>query len=165
MKVVSDASPLIALARIGHFDLLPKLYGIIVIPTEVYNEVVIAGAGLPGAKQTAGANWIQISAVRDAAALKMAVEKTGLGAGEVSAVILAQELSADLLLVDEWKARRFALAEGLSVKGCIGILESFHRRGLLLDLRGAYIRLLAEKIRVNLPALQDSLAKFSLPPL
>ena len=78
MKVVSDASPLIALARIGHFDLLPKLYGIIVIPTEVYSEVVIAGAGLPGAKQTAAANWIQITAVRDAAALKMAVEKRDL---------------------------------------------------------------------------------------
>jgi predicted nucleic acid-binding protein len=165
VKVVSDASPLISLARIGHFDLLPKLYGIVVIPTEVYNEVVIAGAGLPGAKQAAGANWIQATAVRDSAALKLAVEKTGLGTGEVSAVILAKELAADLLLVGEWKARRYAMAESLSVQGCIGILESFHRRGLLPDLRGAYIRLLAEKIRVNLQALQDSLAKFKLPPL
>jgi predicted nucleic acid-binding protein len=165
VKVVSDASPLIAFARIGHFDLLPKLYGTILIPTEVYNEVVIAGAGMPGAKQTAEASWIQVTAVRDSAALRAAVEKTGLGTGEVSAVILAKELAADLLLVDEWKARRFAMAEGLSVKGCIGILESFHRRGLLPDLRGAYIRLLAEKIRVNLQTLQDSLAKFGLPPL
>ena len=108
MKVVSDASPLIALARIGHFDLLPKLYGTIVISTEVYNEVVIAGAGLPGAKQAANATWVQVAALRDSAALSAAVEKTGLGMGEVSAVILAKELAADLLLVDEWKARRSA---------------------------------------------------------
>ena len=120
---------------------------------------------MPGAKQAAGATWVQVTALRDSAALRAAIEKTGLGMGEVSAVILAKELAADLLLVDEWKARRFALAEGLAVKGCIGILESFHRSGLLLDLRGAYVRLLAEKIRVNLQVLQDSLAKFSLPPL
>jgi hypothetical protein len=53
----------------------------------------------------------------------------------------------------------------LSVQGCIGILESFHRRGLLPDLRGAYLRLLTEKIHVALQILQDSLAKFNLPPL
>jgi predicted nucleic acid-binding protein len=138
---------LIALARIGHFDLLPRLYENVVVPTEVYNEVVIAGEGLPGAKQVAVATWIQVTAVRDPRALRVAVEETGLGAGEVSAVILAKELAADLLLVDEWKARRFAVAEGLSVKGCIGILESFHRGSLLPDLRRAYIRLLEEKIR------------------
>lgn len=165
MKVVSDASPLIALARIGHFDLLPKLYGGIIVSAEVYNEVVIAGAGLPGAKQAAQAAWIQVTPVRDSTALKVAVEKTGLGIGEVSAVLLAKELAVDLLLMDEWKARRYAVAEGLSVKGSIGILESLYRRAFLADLRGAYIGLLAEKIRVNLQTLQESLAKFDLPPL
>jgi predicted nucleic acid-binding protein len=165
VKVVSDSSPLIALARIGHFDLLPKLYGSIIVPTEVYNEVVIAGAGLPGAEQAANADWILVTAVRDPAALRLAVERTGLGTGEASAIILAKELEADLLLVDEWKARRFAAAEGLAVKGCIGILESLYRQNLLADLRQAYIRLLAEKIRVNLQTLQDSLVKFNLPPL
>ena len=58
MKVVADASPLITLARVGHFDLLPSLYGTIIIPTEVHNEIVLAGAGLPGATQAAAADWI-----------------------------------------------------------------------------------------------------------
>ena len=156
---------MIALARIGHFDLLPKLYENIVIPTEVYNEVVIAGAGLPGASQAARADWIQVTPVRDTAALKLAVEKTGLGTGELSAIILGKELAADLLLVDEWKARRFAIAEGLAVQGCIGILETLYRRAFLSDLRSAYVRLLAQKIQVNLQTLQESLVKFKLPPL
>ena len=165
MTVVSNASPLIALARIDHFDLVPKLYQNVVVPTEVYNEIVIAGAGLPGAVQVARAEWIQITPLRNATALQLAVEKTGLGTGELSAIILAQELQADLLLMDEWKARRYATAEGLAVQGCNGILENLYRRDFLSDLRSAYIRLLAHKIRVNLQMLQDSLRKFNLPPL
>jgi predicted nucleic acid-binding protein len=55
VKVVSDASPLIALARIECLELLPKLYGRVLIPTEVYVEVAVAGAALPGARQIAGA--------------------------------------------------------------------------------------------------------------
>jgi len=61
VTVVSDASPLITLARINCFDLLPKLYGRVYISTEVYNEVVIAGAGLAGATQVAHADWIEVS--------------------------------------------------------------------------------------------------------
>jgi predicted nucleic acid-binding protein len=165
VKVVSNASPLIALARIDHFDLVPKLYERVIISTEVYNEVVIAGAGLPGAIQVAGAEWIQVTPVRDSAAVQSALEKTGLGAGELSAIILAQEVQADLLLMDEWRARRYATAEGLAVQGCVGILETLYRRSVLTDLRTAYIRLLAQKIRLNLQTLQDSLRKFHLPPL
>jgi predicted nucleic acid-binding protein len=106
-----------------------------------------------------------VTPVRDSAALKLAVGRTGLGTGEASAIILAKELEADLLLVDEWRARRFAAAEGLAVKGCIGILESLYCKNFLADLRRTYIRLLAEKIRVNLQTLQDSLVKFNLSPL
>jgi predicted nucleic acid-binding protein len=43
VKVVSDASPLIALARVDCLDLLRKLYGNILIPTAVYEETVVAG--------------------------------------------------------------------------------------------------------------------------
>ena len=72
----------------------------------------------------------------------MAMNKTGLGTGELSAIILAKELGADLLLMDEWKAGRYATAEGLAVQGCI--LETLYRKAILPDLRSAYIRLLAE---------------------
>jgi predicted nucleic acid-binding protein len=56
VKVISDASPLIALARMDCLELLPKFYGLVLIPTEVYAEVTVAGAGLPGARQIAGAS-------------------------------------------------------------------------------------------------------------
>jgi predicted nucleic acid-binding protein len=64
-------------------------------------------------------------AIRGSALLGREMERTGLAAGEVSTVLLAKELEADLVLIDENKARRYAVSEGLLVvTGCIGILES-----------------------------------------
>ena len=50
MIVVSNSSPLITLARARHLELLREFYREIVISREVFDEVTIAGAGLPGAK-------------------------------------------------------------------------------------------------------------------
>src|SRR5260370_16020801 len=61
-----------------------------------------------------------------------------MGTGELSAVVLAKELSADLVLIDERKARRYAREESLPISGCVGILEDLCEQGDLSDLRGAY---------------------------
>jgi predicted nucleic acid-binding protein len=162
VKVVSDSSPLIALARIDCLQLLPKLYAKILLLTEVYNEVVIAGAGLAGAGQIAKAAWIEVCPVKNVAGLAEAIRQTGLGAGEISAVTLAKELGAGLTLIDERRARRYARGEGLEIIGSIGILETLYRRGQLTDLRDAYARLLAHGFRIDNEALQESLARLKL---
>jgi predicted nucleic acid-binding protein len=135
------------------------------VSTQVYNEVVVDGAGLPGATLAAQADWIEMAPVRNTAGLAAAIAKTGLGAGEVSAVFLAKEQSADLVLIDDWRARRYANQEALSIIGCVGILEDLHGQGFLLDLSGAYQRLIQQKTRIDLKTLQNSLAKFKLLPL
>jgi predicted nucleic acid-binding protein len=163
--VVSDSSPLITLARIGCFELLPKLYTDIYISNEVYTEVVIDGAGLYGAAETSQSDWIAVKVVQNTVGLAAGIATAGLGAGEISAVILAKELSADLVLIDEWKARRYAQQEGLVVIGCVGILEKFHESGHLSDLRGAYRRLVQHRVRIDLQTLQRSLDKLKLPRL
>lgn len=81
MTVVADSSPLIILAKLHCFDLLQKLYSTVWISTEVYNEVVVAGAGLPGALQVKAASWIDIKSIHDPASLAAARKKTGLGVG------------------------------------------------------------------------------------
>jgi len=58
MTVVSDASPLINLARIGQLDLLRQLYGTMLLPEAVWQEVVVDGAGQPGAAEVRAADWI-----------------------------------------------------------------------------------------------------------
>jgi predicted HTH domain antitoxin len=83
VKVVSNASPLITLARIGRLDSLRELYSAVTIPAEVYNEVVVAGAGMPGAAAVAKADWIRVSAVQDTEGFARAISMTGLGAGEI----------------------------------------------------------------------------------
>ncbi len=162
MKVVSNASPLITLARIGHLDSLRKLYETVHIPSEVYNEVVIAGAGMPGAASVANVDWLRVTPVQDAEGLAKAIVRTGLGRGEISAIFLAKELAADLTLMDERKGRRLALEEGLSVVGCIGILEEMYRRDEIKDLRQIYQELIRQNIRVDLRTLQASLKLFGL---
>jgi hypothetical protein len=54
--VVADSTPLIILAKLCLLDLLPRLYTKIYVSREVYEEVVVAGAGLPGAAAVASAD-------------------------------------------------------------------------------------------------------------
>jgi len=162
VKVVSNASPLVALARIGHLSSLHKLYETVHIPTEVYNEVVVGGAGMPGASAVSKAGWIQVTPVQDVVELEKAIVKTGLGTGELSAIFLAKQLAADLILMDERKGRRLALEEGLSVIGCIGILEELYRLGEIKDLRHIYQELLRQNVRIDSRTLQASLNQLGL---
>jgi predicted nucleic acid-binding protein len=58
MTTVSNASPLINLARIGLVDLLHKLYGSLLVPSAVWHEIVVQGAGQAGAEEVQTADWI-----------------------------------------------------------------------------------------------------------
>ena len=53
MIIISDTSPIINLAAIGQLSLLPRLYGTVVIPQAVYNEIVIEGTGQTGSTEVA----------------------------------------------------------------------------------------------------------------
>ena len=165
MIVVSNSSPLIALARIGRLSLLASLFERIQIPIEVQHEVTMAGRGLPGAEEVRKANWIELATAQPLTDPSLAQACQSLGSGERGAILLAKSVSANLVLLDESKARRVAQAAGLSVAGCLGILEVGARRGLVTDLRELYIDLLRQGIRFDIKLLQDSLARLGLPKL
>ncbi|MBZ5561476.1 MAG: DUF3368 domain-containing protein [Acidobacteriia bacterium] len=165
MTVVSNSSPLIALARIGRLNLLASFYKQILIPAEVHYEVTVAGRGFPGAEEVRKATWIEVVSQKSPFDPSLAQACQKLGAGERAAILLAKSLHADLVLLDEWKARRVARDAGLSVVGCLGILEAGARSGLVADLRQAYIDLLRHGIRFDIKLLQDSLARLGLPKL
>ncbi|MEX2299470.1 MAG: hypothetical protein WD733_00965 [Bryobacterales bacterium] len=165
MTVVSDASPLIALARVGQLGLLSAFYGRVLIAAEVYDEVTVAGHGLPGAEEVRRASWIETAkpAAEPNSVLRRALE--GLGAGERGTILLAHTISADLVLVDDAKARRAARQAGLTVLGCLGVLEAAARKTLILDLRQTYRELLGHGIRFDLRLLDASLDRLGLPKL
>ncbi len=165
MIVVSDSSPLIALARISRLDLLRSLYERIPISREVHQEVTVAGRDLPGGREVRTANWIHVVRRRSPGDQSLEQACEGLGGGERGSILLAKTLAAELVLLDEWKARRVAQKAGLSVVGCLGVLEAGARKGLVPDLRSAYLDLLQQGIRFDLRLLQESLARLGLPKL
>jgi predicted nucleic acid-binding protein len=85
-----------------------------------------------------------------------------LGAGEVSTILLARQLSAKLALIDERRARTLAVKEGLAVSGSIAILETGYRKKHVSDLREVYAQLLAAGVWIDQKKLNQSLASFDL---
>lgn len=128
MSVVSDASALINLARIGELELLHQLYGELLIPEAVWREVVIEGAGQPGAEEVRTASWIETRGVANKSLVRALQQE--LGAGEAEAIALAMEMGANLLLMDERLGRETARHLGLHYVGLIGVLIAAKRKGL-----------------------------------
>lgn len=120
MIVVSDSSPLLNLAIIDQLDLLQKLYEKVVIPQAVHDELVVQGAEMPGAGSIRNANWIMVQEVKDR--VLVAALSTQLDLGESEAIALAIESEAELLLLDERKARNVAAHLELDFTGLIGVL-------------------------------------------
>jgi predicted nucleic acid-binding protein len=165
VTVVADSSPLIILAKLNCFDLLQRLYSTLCISTEVHSEVVVAGAGLPGAAQVTAASWIEVKAIHDPSSLAAAKKKTGLGVGELSTIILAKETKASAVLLDDHRAREFARTERLHVRGTVGILETLYRRGYVSDLRALFQQLLANNVYIDRRLLNRRLLSLGLQPL
>ena len=93
---------------------------------------------------------------------KVAEACVGLGAGEKSVICLAAVLRADLVLIDEEKARRAAKRVGLSVAGSIAILERGAQPGFVDDLRAVFVSLLDQGIRFDRGLLNQSLGRLGL---
>ena len=124
--VVADTSPLNYLAQCGAIEVLLRLYGSVVIPRAVFDELSEAGA--PEAVR----RWLHPLPVWISIRSANAIDKSlVLGRGEAEAICLAQEIHADEILLDERRARKAALQRGLIVTGTLGVLEAASKRNLL----------------------------------
>lgn len=92
-------------------------------------------------------------------------ESAHLAEGEASTILLAEELKADLVLIDEKAARSVAKSLGLKVAGTLRVLELAYERQLIQDLRETYARLKSGPAHLAPGLLDGSLAKYKLPPL
>lgn len=124
MTTVVNSSPLIKLAAIDSLDLLKSLFEVIHIPKAVHREVVVFGKGRPGAKAVAGAFWIKRHTVKDQRAVLDLMAVARLDQGESEAIILAAELKADILIIDDARAREYARTLQLRIVGTAGLLLS-----------------------------------------
>jgi predicted nucleic acid-binding protein len=129
VRIVSNASPLINLARIGKLDLLRQLYGEILLPEAVWHEVVVDGAGQPGANEVEAAAWIGRRSAKNKQLVQALLQE--LDAGEAEAIALALEEGADWLLMDEPLGRESARHLKLRCIGLVGVLLAAKRKGLI----------------------------------
>ena len=129
MTIVSNASPLIALIRIGQLDLLRQLYSEIIIPEAVWHEVVVEGADQPGADVVSSASWIVWRTVTNRPLVHGLQQE--LDAGEAEAIALAVEIDEALLLMDERLGRDTARHFGIRYTGVVGILIDAKHKGFI----------------------------------
>ncbi len=128
MIVVADAGPLIHLSVVRLLRLLPVLYGRILVPDIVYEEVVKEGDLLPGSAELRGADWIE-RIPHDPDAPLFQILRAQLDSGEAAAIWVAAERRGSLVLSDDRPARLAAEQLGLGVRGTLGVLVEAKRRG------------------------------------
>jgi len=126
--VVSDTSPLRALAHLGLLDLLGALFGEVFVPPAVVAELQAARRRFPPLDVTALPS-VRVQAPADTPLV--ATLRQTLDLGESEAIALALELKAAILLMDEASGRAEARRRGLNVTGVLGIVRDAKRAGLI----------------------------------
>lgn len=122
MIVVSDTTPIIALMKAGHLEWLEQLYHEISIPEAVFYELTTNDMFQDEAEQIKRCDFIKILNVKNSEAVNILRSATGLDAGESEAIVLYSESKADLLLLDEHKARGIAKQMEIEFVGTLGIM-------------------------------------------
>ena len=136
MKVACNASPLIWLSHMGHFALLNELFESVLIPPEVRAETLERAMGYPNAetvRTACEAGWMVVIPPTDAD--RVTVLRAQLHAGEAETLVLADEQGVDAVLVDDLRARNFAMTMGLRVIGTAGILLLAHDQGISVEVK------------------------------
>jgi uncharacterized protein len=132
VSVVSNSSPLIALARIQRLDLVPAILKSALIPPAVAREIAPSVPVLP--------SWLEVRA--PTSALSVVTSRGRLGDGEWEAIALAVELGVSAIFIDDRPARRLAEAAGLNVIGTLGLLLEAKRAGHIRTVRAELDKLL-----------------------
>jgi predicted nucleic acid-binding protein len=130
MIVIADTSPINYLVWIGEIDVLPKIYGRILIPPAVFQELRAAGA--PDAVRQWIAqppDWLEVRIPTHQPDAQLAA--ADLDEGERDAILLPQELGADEIIIDEMLGQREAERRHLHFTGTLGVLRTAGPRGLL----------------------------------
>jgi predicted nucleic acid-binding protein len=134
MIVVSDTSPISSLFLINQLSLLPAIFGQIIVPEMVWQELLILESRFGhDLSEMKSAPWLRILPVRNHTEV-IRLQKF-LDAGESQAIILAKELHADYLLIDEMEGREVAAQEGLKTIGILGVFIQAKEQGLIAEVR------------------------------
>ena len=142
MPIASNTSPLSNLAKVGKLNLIQQLYGMILIPTAVYEELLDGRAGETVITAVRSASWLEIQPVQNQELVSELRNRVNVG--EAEAIALAIEVSATRLLIDERLGRQAALDLDLKITGVLGILLTAKRQGLITVVKPVMDSLIAQ---------------------
>lgn len=134
MAVISNASPLIILSKLGQLALLPQLYDQVLIPQAVYEEVVVAGLREGHADAIAIDHSVHLGRTIVRSAELSAQDQSWssrIDPGEAEVIVLARDLEAKWAIIDNAHARRAARSLGVPVRGTVGVLLEAASKGQL----------------------------------
>lgn len=155
MIIVVNSSPLIALCKINRLIILQEQFQKIYISEGVYKEVAIQGKGKVGSKEVEKASWIKRRKIKDVAAKSQLTMKFNLGDGEAETIVLAKEMKADIVILDEGKGRNIARVSNLEIKGTLALLA----RDCYMKNKPDEFPALVEELKIKGFRISDSLYK------
>lgn len=121
MIVISDTTPILSLVKCGQLTLLEKLYGFVLIPEAVYDELTSNPIFENEKAEILACSFIKVKQVCNQESVLLLRSVAGLDAGESEALILYGEQKAALLLIDEHKGRSVAKKMSVEHVGTMGI--------------------------------------------
>ncbi len=142
MQLISNSSPLIALSTLEKLDILKTLFGNIIIPEAVYDEVFTRGfdkVSMPG--------FLAIEKISDKNLMVSLEMQIGYGESEVIALALERKITR--VLIDDKQARKIAENLGLKVMGTLGVLILAKEKQLIKDIKPLVLELI-EKINFRI---------------
>jgi predicted nucleic acid-binding protein len=139
-SIVSNASPLIVLAKAGLLDLLPKLFSEVVIPEAVRDEVRAGPVDDPARISLPGCGWMRIAVLEPPLSPLAAIQ---LGRGEAEVIECARRQTDGAVLLDDRAGRRVAKALRLRVLGTLSLAALAAQLGHIVSFDDAVTRLRA----------------------
>jgi len=153
---VVDASPFIFLSRANHLDLLHSIYGKILIPRAVAEEILAMG---PYDVSAAALTNCHLSEIVPSPPIPASIRRWGLGPGESSVLALVLPNPQMIVIMDDLAGRRCADAKGLKTRGTLGIVLLARKRGLIRSARATMEELIRSGLCLSQPVLDEALRR------
>ena len=125
--IIGDSSAIITLAIVNKLELLEKLYNNFYVPQAVYDEVTKVDKPYNDRLK----NFLKTKVKR----VNLKLNKSSLGLGELEAIALYKELNANVLLIDDNHAKKFAISNNIKVIGSLGILIKAKEANLIKEIK------------------------------
>lgn len=145
--VIVNSTPIIALSSIHKLDLLRELYGEVIIPKAVHDEVMVRKDSETQVSLARAKDWVLIKNISNSETKKFF--KVQLHDGEVEVMLLGKELEADLLVIDDYIAREYAKYLEFKVTGTLGIILKAKENGILKEVKPLVFDLLDNGIYIG----------------